>query len=110
MLDNILFEPNSAQLQPVSWIELRLAELLTQNPSLHAEIEIHTNSLCFSFFAQEITQERAMALTDFLISKEYPQIGYGARTGKRGPVASNDSMAGHRENQRVEVLLLTPPH
>ncbi|MBK7475361.1 MAG: OmpA family protein [Haliscomenobacter sp.] len=111
-LDNILFEPNSAQLQPVSWIELsRLAELLTQNPSLHAEIEIHTNSLCSHSFAQEITQERAMALTDFLISKGIsPDRVRSSGLGKRVPVASNDSMAGHRENQRVEVLLLTPAH
>ncbi|MBK8654825.1 MAG: OmpA family protein [Haliscomenobacter sp.] len=110
-LDNILFEPNSAQLQPVSRIELsRLAELLIQNPSLRADIEIHTNSLCSHSFAQEITQERAATVAEFLTSRGIsPDRVRSSGLGKRVPVASNDSMSGRRENQRVEVLLLESP-
>lgn len=111
-LDNILFEPNSAQFQPVSRIELtRLAELMTQNASLQVEIEVHTNSVCSHSFAEEITKERARAAAEFLVSEGIsPERIRSSGLGKRLPVTNNDSLAGRRENQRVEVLLLTSPN
>ncbi len=111
-LDNIIFESNSTQLLPVSRIELtRLAGLLAQNPSLQAEIEVHTNGVCSHSFAEEITQARAAAVAEFLISKGIAEDRIrSSGLGKRVPVTDNESISGRRENQRVEVLLLEHPH
>lgn len=108
-MDNILFKPNQSEIEGVSQVELhRLADFLLKNPQVHATLDIHTNGQCSYSFAQEITQERAWCLADYLIFQEgvpKTQLLVRAR-GKDAPLAGNDSREGRLENQRIEVLLV----
>lgn len=107
-LDNILFQPNQAEIQAVSLVELqRLAAFLKEHPSVQATIDIHTNGNCSYTFAQEITQERAQCIGDYLVYQEgIPQERILVRArGKDAPIQLNSTPEGRLENQRIEVFL-----
>jgi outer membrane protein OmpA-like peptidoglycan-associated protein len=107
-LDNILFQPNQAEIQAVSLVELqRLAAFLKEHPNVQATIDVHTNGNCSYTFAQEITQERAQCIGDYLVYQEgIPQERILVRArGKDAPIQLNNTPEGRLENQRIEVFL-----
>ncbi len=107
-LNNIFFEANKSDLMPESTAALdELAEFLLQNKNIYVEIGGHTNGLPGDDFCQKLSDNRAKAVTEYLIAKgiradHVTWKGYG----KTQPVATNETTAGRKKNQRVELKII----
>ena len=107
-LKNIYFDANKSSLKEASNIELaRAFAFLDSNPNIIVEISGHTNGLCSHEFARTLSKDRSKAVSDYLTERGIPISrlrfkGYG----KTVPIASNDSVAGRKKNQRVEMKIL----
>jgi outer membrane protein OmpA-like peptidoglycan-associated protein len=107
-LDNIWFDANQWTLRPESTAELdRLTQFLKDNPSIYVEIGGHTNGLPTHEFCDTLSDNRAKAVVDYLAAAGVPRgrltwKGYG----KRHPVATNETLAGRKRNQRVELKIV----
>lgn len=106
-LDNILFETGKAELLAGSFIELgRLAGLLKDNPTMEIRISGHTDNKGDAEKNLKLSEQRAKAVHDHLVSKgvknrmEYK--GYGSTK----PLTSNDTEEGRKQNRRVEFEVL----
>src|SRR5690606_8893017 len=69
-LDGVTFELNSAQLTPGATATLqRVAEALRGEPNLRAEIAGHTDSSGADAYNQQLSQQRADSVRQFLIAQ-----------------------------------------
>jgi len=85
----------------------KLAEWLKKNPTRNLLIEGHTDNTGAEDFNQRLSQQRADAVRDQLVSRGVPADrittkGYGPRY----PVVANDTASGRQQNRRVEVVVL----
>ncbi len=106
-LNNIFFETAKAELRPESFAELdRVVKLLNDNPSMEIAIGGHTDNVGTAAVNNELSQARAQAVANYLVSKginvkRLRVKGYGDTK----PVASNDTDAGRQQNRRVEFTI-----
>lgn len=98
------FDHNSDKIRQESYFDLeRLAKMLKANPSLRLKIEGHTDNVGQDGFNMELSQRRARAVKNFLVTK-----GCAAHTiiaagyGETRPKASNNTPEGRQKNRRVE--------
>ncbi|MGK7389863.1 MAG: OmpA family protein [Candidatus Cyclobacteriaceae bacterium M2_1C_046] len=107
-LKNIYFDFDKTTLQSISFTELnKVVDLLTSNPNVEIEISGHTDSKGADEYNLNLSQGRAQAVVDYLISQGidgYRLIAKGYGEGK--PVATNDTDEGRAENRRVEFVVL----
>jgi OmpA-OmpF porin, OOP family len=107
-LNNIFFSTGNTELLPSSHFELdRLSEIMKAYGNMEIEIAGHTDNTGSEAINLSISQKRAKAVSDYLISKGVPitrmQVnGYG----ESKPAASNDTEEGRRLNRRVEFTIL----
>jgi len=107
-LNNIFFESGKSVLKIASFPELnRVVIFLKGNPTITVEISGHTDHEGSDEYNLTLSQERAQAVVDYLISKgqnpgRFTAVGYG----ETRPVASNDSDRGKQLNRRVEFKIL----
>lgn len=107
-MKNIQFSTNSANLEPVSQIELnKLVQLLTDNPSLKVQISGHTDNTGIAATNQALSANRAKSVVDYLITKgidarRLTWKGYGATK----PIAENNTEAGKAQNRRTEFTIM----
>jgi len=107
-LKNIFFDAGKTVLKNESFAELeRVATFLEENPHIKIEIAGHTDNVGKATSNQKLSQGRAQAVADFVISKGINKSrivvkGYGSSK----PVASNKTAAGKAENRRVEFTIL----
>ena len=85
----------------------RVAEFLVENPDRNVLIEGHTDSTAPDAYNLALSQRRANAVEDFLITQgvdptRMSSDGYGEQL----PIASNDTTAGRQANRRVELVVL----
>ena len=85
----------------------KLAEWLKKNPTRNLLIEGHTDNTGPEDFNQKLSQQRAEAVRDQLVSRGVPADrittkGYGPKY----PVVANDTPSGRQQNRRVEVVVL----
>jgi outer membrane protein OmpA-like peptidoglycan-associated protein len=108
VLRNIFFESNEYKLKAESTTELeRLVKMMTQNPNLKIEISGHTDNTGSEAVNQRLSENRAKAVYDFLISRNIAAnrlkyVGYGLSK----PIAPNDTEAGRAQNRRTEVKII----
>jgi OOP family OmpA-OmpF porin len=106
--DEILFDVDQADLKPGGMQQLaRVSEFLRQNPDRNVLIEGHTDSSAPDAYNLALSQRRANAVEDFLITQgvdptRISAVGYGEQL----PIATNDSAAGRQANRRVELVVL----
>lgn len=107
-LNNIFFEANKAELKEESMASLdELASFLLDNKNIYAEIGGHTNGLPGDDFCQKLSNDRAKAVTEYLISKGVrPDHITWKGYGKTMPVATNATVEGRKKNQRVELKII----
>ncbi|MBK8473625.1 MAG: OmpA family protein [Sphingobacteriales bacterium] len=104
VLKNVFFATDSYELQAQSNTELnRLAQLLTENPTLRIEIGGHTDSTGTAAHNLELSSKRAKAVYDYLTTqkiepKRLSYKGYGSTR----PIADNRSSQGRAANRRTE--------
>lgn len=106
-LKNLFFETNKADLSDESIVELsHVIKLLTDNPTLHIEIQGHTDNRGSKAYNQGLSERRAKSVVDYLIQhgiapERLTSKGYGLTK----PVATNKTEAGRAENRRTELLV-----
>jgi outer membrane protein OmpA-like peptidoglycan-associated protein/tetratricopeptide (TPR) repeat protein len=108
VLNNIFFDTGKSNLRPESTNELtRLLKLMNDIPKLRIEISGHTDNVGSKKSNEQLSERRAKAVVDYLISKgvsasrlEYK--GYGDTQ----PVSPNDTPQGRQQNRRTEFKVL----
>jgi len=85
----------------------RVAQSLVQYPNSLIDVYGHTDSTGSDAYNQALSERRARAVADYLISRG---VGY-ARIRSQGfgesqPIASNDSEQGRQANRRVEIKIV----
>ena len=103
----ILFDTGKSELKPESAAALQeIAKLLNENPALKVYIVGHTDMVADLATNVKLSQARAQAVVNALVSK-YDIAGtrlipYGS--GPYAPVASNRTEEGRAKNRRVELV------
>lgn len=103
----IYFDYDKADLKKESFPDLnRAIKFLNENPTLNAEIAGHTDSIGSDEYNKGLSQRRAEAVRDYMISKGVTRsrlraVGYG----EEQPVADNATEEGRALNRRVEMRL-----
>jgi len=107
-MNNIFFEANESSLKNESFTELdRVLEFLQNNNSLIVEVGGHTNGWCSPEFAHELSSDRSKKVMNYFIENGIPANRIQNRGyGKTLPIASNETKAGRKKNQRVELKIL----
>ncbi len=106
-LRNLFFEVDKSTLSDESIVELaNVIRLLNENPTLHIEIEGHTDNTGSKSHNQKLSEARAKAVVDYLVehgidAKRLTSKGYGFSK----PVATNKTPEGRAENRRTELLV-----
>lgn len=107
VLKNIFFETNRYELSPASLIELdKLVTLLTENPTLKIEISGHTDNVGKAESNLLLSDNRAKAVVDYLVSKKIEAKRLTAKGyGLTRPVADNSTEEGRAQNRRTEMKI-----
>lgn len=108
VINNILYNTNSADLRPESKIVLEsFAEYLKENESIKIEIQGHTDNVGNAKDNDALSSNRAYSVKSAL-----EELGInGARINAKGfgagkPVADNTTESGRAKNRRTEFLIL----
>jgi len=108
ILRNIFFDFDKATLRPESKVELeRVYTILTENPRMKVRIAGHTDNIGSDEYNQRLSEARAKAVYDYLISRgisadRLSYIGYG----KSRPIDTNETSEGRQNNRRVELEII----
>lgn len=109
VLNNIYFDVAKYDLNSESFVELKvMKKIMDAFPTLRAEISGHTDDVGNDQSNQILSQNRAKAVRDYLVSigvaKDRLEIkGFGEKT----PMVPNDSDANRQINRRVEFSILS---
>jgi outer membrane protein OmpA-like peptidoglycan-associated protein len=106
-MGDVLFDTGKADLrQPAREALARLAGVVSNYPSLHLDIEGHTDSTGTPEFNQTLSEKRANGVRDFLVSQGLtPDSLTAVGMGQDNPVADNSTAAGRQQNRRVEIVV-----
>ncbi|MCB2055021.1 MAG: OmpA family protein [Geminicoccaceae bacterium] len=102
---DVLFAFDKAEIRPEFASELdEVAEIIKANPGKKLEIQGHTDSVGSETYNQGLSERRAKAAVEYLVSKGVRADRMTAKGyGESRPVASNDTDAGRALNRRVEI-------
>jgi len=107
-LGDVLFESGETQLRKDAMASLvEVVDLLQSEPDKKIRIEGHTDSTGDAETNLKISQKRADAVRDALVSLGVAAARITSKgMGEDFPIASNDTEEGRRQNRRVDVILL----
>jgi outer membrane protein OmpA-like peptidoglycan-associated protein len=103
----LLFDFGKTDLQETNKMNLRkLSESLKQYPDTELLIEGHTDNVGSDSFNQNLSQNRAAAVANYLnsVGVSMARLRPEGR-GKAQPIASNDNDSGRQQNRRVEIAV-----
>lgn len=109
VLNNIFFATAKADLNPESTNELeRLTKLMNEIATLKIEISGHTDNVGSAELNQPLSEARAKAVVDYLVSKGIAKSrmvfkGYGFTQ----PISENTTEQGRQLNRRTEFKILS---
>jgi outer membrane protein OmpA-like peptidoglycan-associated protein len=107
VLPTIYFEQSLPLIKPESYGVLNeLALFLTDNPRVHIRIEGHTDNLGDPEALQQLSEQRADAIKEYLVDKGIEEgrlttAGFGASR----PVNDNSTDELRQQNRRVEIVI-----
>ena len=106
-LPDILFDTGKATLRPKAREVLSgIAGVLLVAPDYTISIEGHTDNAGRPQINQRLSERRAEAVRDYLVSVQISPAAIAARGyGESKPVASNQTSAGKQQNRRVEMII-----
>ncbi len=106
-MGDVLFDLDKYTLRPEAREKLaKLSGIVLGNPGLKLEVEGHTDSTGSDDYNQKLSENRAGAVRDYLVSQNVPADSITARGfGKTRPVAPNDTAANRQKNRRVEIVV-----
>jgi outer membrane protein OmpA-like peptidoglycan-associated protein len=106
-MQDVLFDTGKYTLKPQAQLALaRISGIVVSHPGLNLQVEGYTDSTGTMEFNQKLSEQRANAVRDFLLTQgvntnNMTAIGYGVNY----PVASNSTSAGRKLNRRVELVV-----
>ena len=106
-MSDVLFDTGKYTLKPETKISLaKVAGILAAYPGLKLQVEGYTDSVGGDDYNQKLSENRAGAVSDFLISQGVTQGNISATGyGKTHPVADNGTPAGRAQNRRVNLVV-----
>jgi OmpA-OmpF porin, OOP family len=108
ILENIFFDVDKYELKPKSITELQKVErFLSENPNVKVEISGHTDNDGSLAYNMQLSQKRALAVYNYLISNGVsPKRLFAKGYGPNQPIAANDTEEGKQQNRRIEFKLI----
>ena len=106
-MGDVLFDTGKADLRSDAKIALaKLSGIVSNYPSLKLAIGGYTDSIGSEDFNQTLSEKRASAVLDYLVSQglnaaDLTALGYGMSN----PVADNGTAQGRQKNRRVEIVI-----
>src|SRR5260221_1734550 len=109
ILKNIFFDVNKFELKPESQVELdKLVQLLNENSNIKIEIGGHTDNVGKPADNLILSNNRANALVNYLVSKKISAQRLTAKGyGETKPVGDNKTDEGRAMNRRTEVKVVS---
>jgi len=106
-VSDVLFDTGKASLKPGAQVRLaRVAGIILAYPDLKLEVDGYTDSTGSQEFNMTLSERRAAAVRNFLVSQGVPSSNVTERGfGPDNPVASNRTAAGRQMNRRVEMVV-----
>ncbi|HEY6970632.1 MAG TPA: OmpA family protein [Candidatus Angelobacter sp.] len=106
-VSDVLFDTGKSTLKPGAKVRLaKVAGIILAYPDLRLEVDGYTDSTGTVEFNQRLSERRADAVRDFLVSQGVSSNNVGARGfGQADPIASNNTSAGRQLNRRVELVV-----
>lgn len=106
-LGDVLFDLNRAELKAAGEATVsRLAEFMAEYEERRVRVEGYTDSTGEASYNQELSERRAEAVRDALVSMGISRNRVEAKGfGEEYPVASNDTSGGRQQNRRVEIVI-----
>lgn len=103
-LRNIFFDTGKSTLRSESNTEIdRLVKLMKDVPKMKIEISGHTDNTGSASLNESLSQKRAQAVVNYLISKGISENRMTAKGyGSSMPIASNSTSDGRQQNRRTE--------
>jgi outer membrane protein OmpA-like peptidoglycan-associated protein len=103
----VLFATGKYNLRPDAQMRLaRLAGIVTSHPGLNLQVEGYTDNVGSDEFNQKLSEQRAEAVRDFLITQGVDQQTITAKGfGEANLVADNSTAEGRQQNRRVEIIV-----
>lgn len=107
-LHNVYFNRSKYDLLAESFSELdTLAKFMIENPAMEIEISGHTDSQGDNFDNKKLSENRANAVKEYLVSKKIDPSRIQCKGyGETKPIASNDTEETRKLNRRVEFVIL----
>ena len=108
VINNVFFDTDKSMLKPESNAELQvLAQFLRDNADVRIEIGGHTDNTGSEERNLELSQNRAKAVYDFLISSgiNSSRLSYKGYASSK-PIADNDTDEGRSKNRRTEFKVI----
>ena len=106
-MPDVLFDFNKYTLKPEARERLaRISGIVLAYPDLKLQIDGYTDSIGSDEYNQTLSDKRAEAVRDFLVSNGVSMNNVAARgLGKADPVADNSTAQGRQLNRRVEMIV-----
>ncbi|MEA2336012.1 MAG: hypothetical protein QOE82_19 [Thermoanaerobaculia bacterium] len=103
----ILFDTGKTALKPGAKSTLsKIAQQLQGDKSLKIAVEGHTDSVGGTSTNQTLSDKRANAVREYLVSAGIPSDHISAAgKGEEAPIATNKTTAGRQQNRRVELVI-----
>jgi outer membrane protein OmpA-like peptidoglycan-associated protein len=100
------FDFDKSRLRPEGQAKVdRVVKLMEDNPSMHVAVEGHTDSIGSDAYNQRLSEQRAAAVRDYMVSKGISGSRITSRGyGKTRPIADNKTASGRAQNRRVEII------
>ena len=103
----MLFDTGKYTLKPGTQISLaKVSGILQSYPGLKLQVEGYTDSVGSDELNQKLSENRADAVRDFLVSQGVVTDNISATGyGKNSPVADNATAQGRQQNRRVNLVV-----
>ena len=106
-MSDVLFDTGKYTLKPDTKISLaKVSGILQAYPGLKLQVEGYTDSVGGPDFNQKLSDNRAGAVRDFLVSQGVSMDNIAATGyGQSNPVADNATASGRAQNRRVQLVV-----
>ncbi|HEX6466460.1 MAG TPA: OmpA family protein [Terriglobales bacterium] len=106
-MSDVLFDTGKYTLKPSAREKLaKVAGIVLAYPDLKLKIDGYTDNVGGDEYNQHLSEQRAMAVRDYLISQGINMNSVAAEgLGKSNPIASNTTAQGRQQNRRVELVV-----
>ena len=106
-MSDVLFDSAKFTLRPAAREKLaKISGIVLAYPTLALSIEGNTDSVGGDSYNQQLSENRAGSVRDYLATEGIPAASMTAHGfGKTQPVASNDTASGRQQNRRVELVV-----